>query len=526
MDGDKSEMPDDGDADGDLDGDADGDETETAGDGDLDLQGDDDKAIEDGDVPDGDIVDIDEQDNPLDGDLSDGDQVSTDGDEDVEPDGDSKDEETPPPIGIRNLYAVENLVNVLSFHVEWTTDAPAATILNVDCSESDDHQFAESGPLTDHHVFVMGLISGETCLFEARSRLDAADEEKAETSVIVGDLPDYLPEFSVDVLNEEKAEPGWTIFNLSNRYTNVPFAVAVLDLQGRYRWYHRRTTNDPGGANAITLIPEGMFISGQKNLMKPGIVSWEGDLLWEENINMHHDGYILETDAGRHLLYLSTEWNVCSGILEDFDTGIVVEYDFASGQVLWSWRLCDHYMPEVAKVNWHHINSINMFPGENTFLLSSRDQDMIFKVDKGSGEIIWKMGSAGDFTLAEGEWFEFQHSPEILPNGNILLFDNGRSSRKWSRALELAYDENSKQAEIIWQFRPDPDIHTGAWSDADRLANGNTLVTFGVWSNVNPGHIIEVTHSKEVVWDLRFAVTWGVYRSERMDPKYGYVLTE
>ena len=72
-------------------------------------------------------------------------------------------------------------------------------------------------------------------------------------------------------------------------------------------------------------------------------------------------------------------------------------------------------------------------------------------------------------------------------------------------------------AEIVWRFEPDPVIFSQIWGDADRLANGNTLVTFGlrVTDEDRESHIIEVDADAAVLWDLVFPPRWGVYRAER-----------
>ena len=78
-----------------------------------------------------------------------------------------------------------------------------------------------------------------------------------------------------------------------------------------------------------------------------------------------------------------------------------------------------------------------------------------------------------------------------LPNGNILLFDNGagRPSEEgglYSRALELKLDFKKMEVKKVWEYKhPAPAGHPTPWfysalvSSAFRLNNGNTLVCFG-----------------------------------------------
>ena len=67
-----------------------------------------------------------------------------------------------------------------------------------------------------------------------------------------------------------------------------------------------------------------------------------------------------------------------------------------------------------------------------------RHQFWVIKIDynngEGSGDIVWKLGWQGDFTLAGGadpvDWFYAQHGPQFLSESTsgdfqMILFDNG-----------------------------------------------------------------------------------------------------
>ena len=92
--------------------------------------------------------------------------------------------------------------------------------------------------------------------------------------------------------------------------------------------------------------------------------------------------------------------------------------------------------------------------------------------------------------------FLVQHEPILLPNGNILLFDNN-TREHGSRAIEL----DPTNGEIAWQYPP-PGHPEGFFSDccgtSYRLPNGNTFITITA-----PGRILEVTPEGETVWEYR-----------------------
>ena len=90
----------------------------------------------------------------------------------------------------------------------------------------------------------------------------------------------------------------------------------------------------------------------------------------------------------------------------------------------------------------------------------------------------------------------YQHDPEIEPNGNILFANPGMPPQ----AIEI--DPTGK---VVWKYTIPPDIRFSSLNtrDADRLQNGNTLITTG-------HRLIEVTPQYEIVCqfklkDIQFA---------------------
>jgi hypothetical protein len=102
-----------------------------------------------------------------------------------------------------------------------------------------------------------------------------------------------------------------------------------------------------------------------------------------------------------------------------------------------------------------------------------------------------------------------QHQPGFLPNGNILVFDNGMPSSK-SRIVEI--DPRTKK--IVWQYRS-PDFYAENRGGVQRLSNGNTLIT-----ESPEGRVFEITREGKVVWEfytpeIRRAKRGVIYRMTR-----------
>ncbi len=417
----------------------------------------------------------------------------------------------PPIIRVTELELVENPANVLSYFVDWKTDELAETALTLDCGPDLRRELRSPEPLTkEHSVFVMGLYPGASCTVTAGG---AKGQKATMTRALdVGPLPAFLPELRLLERDADRSHPGWTLFNLNMPFTGgPPLAIAMVDELGRYRWYHQRATTETGADNDTRLMPEGVLVGGS-GFVRPGLISWSGDVLWEGDFDMHHE--IVPFGGGEKVLYLSESSEGCTS---GWTSGVMHHYDRATDTELSQWRLCEHFEPAFAIFDWSHTNAIEPFGDQNAVLLSARNQHRIYKVDFDTGDIVWTLGTNGDFAIDPDAVFLEQHSPEVQPNGNVLVYDNGSSTRPWSRVVEYALDLGRMTASVVWEYRPTPDIFTEFWGDADRLPNGNTLVTFGRRERDEDSHLIEVTADRETVWQLATPEGWGWYRAERVE---------
>ncbi len=429
---------------------------------------------------------------------------------------------------VEELQVVSNPSNALAYYVDWSTTRPADTELVVECGDDWQQTYTDDEMVEERSVFVMGLWDGATCRLTATSSAAEGASGTATSEIEIGPLPDYLPELTVHTRKEERLRDGWTMFNLTNAEEGIPVIYAMIDHRGRYRWYHQLSTSGHGADSEVRPMDDGVLIAGTHIHFKGPIkLDWEGKRQWSYDLWMHHD--VRLAGDGEHFYYINK--------LDQCDQGVradgVVKFSRETDEMVDSWQTCDYWTPpgELQGDDWDHLNTIEPFPEEQAFLLSLRDQQTLFKLDTADEEADWAMGVEGDFGLEGDERFFRQHAPELQDNGNIVLFDNGsyehgEFSRPWSRAIEIAYDTETMEAEVVWEFRPDPDIFAPIWGDADRLDNGNTLVVFGLRNTdaENNSRIMEVTESSERVWDLEAPNEWGWYRADRVvDLPVGYV---
>ena len=137
--------------------------------------------------------------------------------------------------------------------------------------------------------------------------------------------------------------------------------------------------------------------------------------------------------------------------------------------------------------DWLHMNSLSESPGGG-YIVSLRDIDQVVSISPDFQTVRWRLGGPdSDFAFPDpADRFTAQHTASELPNGNVLVFDNRakppeeEGEGRYSRALELRLDFESKTAVKAWEFSPEPRMYSRLVSSAYRLPNGNTLVNFGM----------------------------------------------
>lgn len=162
--------------------------------------------------------------------------------------------------------------------------------------------------------------------------------------------------------------------------------------------------------------------------------------------------------------------------------GLIDSLDFS--RRLPHWREYQNLdTPELKDViDWGHMNSVNV-DGEGNVLVSLRHLDQIVSLSADFKTVQWKLGGPdSSFTFPDpADKFYGQHTVSRLPDGRVLMFDNGnfRPEGNFSRALELELDFSSFTARKVWEYRAEPDVFADRVSSVSRLPNGGTLVSFG-----------------------------------------------
>lgn len=203
--------------------------------------------------------------------------------------------------------------------------------------------------------------------------------------------------------------------------------------------------------------------------------------------------------------------------------GVVQELELPSGRVLFEWRSLDHIpieethqgITDRAPWDYFHVNSVDL-DHDGNFIVSARNTWTIYKIDRGSGEIMWRLGGRkSDFTMGPDTVFAWQHDARRHGGSNYLLslFDDGAAPQvqPWSKGLVLELDLNRMHASVHRKFVHRPHVLAHALGSTQVLPNGNVVVGWGT----SP-YITEYGRHGEVLFDAKLPKGGQNYRALRL----------
>ncbi|HET7272871.1 MAG TPA: arylsulfotransferase family protein [Rubrobacter sp.] len=201
--------------------------------------------------------------------------------------------------------------------------------------------------------------------------------------------------------------------------------------------------------------------------------------------------------------------------------GIAQEVDIESGEVLFEWHSLEHIGPEESYVKPHyrrkyfdyfHINSIDVDHDEN-LLISSRHTSTVDKIDRKSGEILWRLGGKkSDFEMGEGTRTVSQHDARRQEDGTITIFDNGAPPEvhDQSRGIVVELDMDAMKATLLREYAYPEKRIAPSQGNMQVLPNANVFIGWG-----SEPHISEFSHDGELLLDARFLPKVESYRAFR-----------
>ena len=258
-------------------------------------------------------------------------------------------------------------------------------------------------------------------------------------------------------------------------------------------------------------------------------LNYDGEIVWEyfnpDVPTLNHDFQRLPDG---HLLLLGSRLidapAIAPGPVKD---DVIFEVN-KNKQIVWWWSTVEHFdqlglsdetkqiiasgeiVPQNNEADIFHTNAIQSLPpnpiaasdyrfSKGNILVSQRNTNLIYVIDKASGDIVWRMSGK---TIG-------QHHVKMIPwwlpgGGDILIFDNGgwagypRQYRFNSRVIEV----DPRDESIVWKYdatdsqAPKRSFFSPFRSSAQRMPNGDTVIAESEW-----GRIFEVTKDGKIVWE-------------------------
>src|SRR5215213_8640643 len=214
----------------------------------------------------------------------------------------------------------------------------------------------------------------------------------------------------------------------------------------------------------------------------------------------HHEFLISPQDTALILIYSPVPWDLSSigGLNNDrVWQGIVQELDIETGKVLFEWHSIEHVgldetYATVSQdgrpgLDYFHANSIEV-DHDNNLLVSARQTFTVYKIDRNTGEIIWRLGGKkSDFEMGPGTRFSYQHDARRHRDGTITIFDNGTTiflytvpeAVEESRGIVLELDEEQMSATLLREYTHPDKQYAHASGNMQLLPNGNVFIGWG-----------------------------------------------
>ncbi len=358
--------------------------------------------------------------------------------------------------------------------------------------------------------------------------------------------------------------------------------IVVTDLQGKVLWTYQLPKADPtDDIEGVKLLPNGDFLisigegSTYAGATPSGAIiaireiDLAGNIVREISLNdlnneLSAAGYNIKLKQFHHEVtplpnghwlvlsnasvasstiagYVGTPANVLGDVIVDLDQNL---------HPAWVWNEFDHFDVNRRPMqfpDWTHTNAIVYSPDDHNLLVSIRHQNWVVKVDyqdgAGTGNILWKLGYQGDFTLVNGtapqDWQYAQHAPAFVgPTStgifSLTMMDNGDDRVMSDGGLcgtgsepacyttipVFKIDETAKTATLTFHQVLATSFYNNWGGNAEPLDNGD--LEYDLSGLVNQSDIFEVTAdplNPTTVWHMHLAGA-NAYRAFRMPSLY------
>jgi hypothetical protein len=311
------------------------------------------------------------------------------------------------------------------------------------------------------------------------------------------EIEDHFP--VVNVLEFNDPAPGYIFIGSKTKPDTTSFFIAAIDNYGTPVFFRKTEAITPGAKinhdGTISYVmgaPRKLYISDSM-LEITDTFTTVGYKINAHDWDIDENGNVVLMGKAFRTVDLSGVFvgGHTAAVVEDL---IIQEFD-SEKNLLYTWNSANHF--EITDfsdnttfvdstsddIDYVHANAVT-FDSDTSILISSRHMDEITKIDRRTGDIIWRLGGENNqFTFINDTiGFSHQHSIRRLENGHIILFDNGNTHDvQNTTGVEYELDEVNMTATLIQRFERNPTIYAWKGGSIEGVSNGNTLVGWNQW---------------------------------------------
>lgn len=395
--------------------------------------------------------------------------------------------------------------------VEWSTDLSTVTEANVEFGLDTTYGMTAPVDLKEpgYRTLVLGMkAGGRTYHFRvvAKSGNEVCTGQD-NTLPPTGDPPTSLPQLTFTPAKATGLDSGFMVFETLKQTfgSGVPDSPAyIVDGDGEFVWWYTKTGIIDVGRVRQSYDGKYMWIaavnvlSGTPRVIRVKMDGTDETDFTKDFAGLNHDFSVRSDETIAFIAYGS---NNCDDIKERSSNGTVTTI-INSGAAVGA-TAC-------------HCNAINYDRNDDTIVFSELDSSSFVKVARDTKKVVWLMSSqnSGKATITGLSW-KNEHNFHIIDPTHFLFFNNNTGPNSAAIEAELSISGGKGTAKQTWSYASNLTVQI--LGDVQRLANGNTLVTFST-----AGEIREVSASGSVLQTIKAAGSGNLFGfAEKRKSLYG-----
>ncbi len=409
-----------------------------------------------------------------------------------------------------------------------TTFTPAGRDYAIACSAGTNRVSVSAQALPGYSITIGSaiaptqLVTSVDVMPNALLQIDISQNAVVVDQYFVRCLPPDFPALTSHRLG--KVAPGWYLVTPATFLPGAHYAV-ILDERGVPLWYQKAPTEAATASSAIVdfkrlpsgalawvpvlgvgfgVNPTGAYqvrnLAGvvTKTVTAVGTPTDQHDMIALSNGNFAVFTY--EETSGVDLTSLGDAF----GTSERVARSNIQEISGVDGSLVWQWKSADHIdvgesvhplrgldPNDATVVDLEHFNSIDVAPNGD-YIVSARHLDAVFRIDRATGKIVWKLGGAPNVKDAARSLSivgdplggpKGMHDARLQTDGSVTMFDNQLGTTNATRAVRYALNGSggatATTATMVRGYARPDNATIGTMGSTRVTAEGDLVIGWG-----------------------------------------------